>query len=75
MITINCRKAPCFSYGESVKDKDTMLVFKIQKDMKGISTLSFNGHIDDSKFNEIMQETEDDLLNLLYKIENILNKK
>lgn len=58
-----------------ITDKDTMLVFKIQKDMKGISTLSFNGHIDDSKFNEIMQETEDDLLNLLYKIENILNKK
>lgn len=56
-------------------DKDTMLVFKIQKDMKGISTLSFNGYIDDSKFDEIMQETEDDLLNLLYKIENILNKK
>lgn len=58
-----------------ITDKDTMLVFKIQKDMKGISTLSFNGHIDDSKFNEIMQETEDELLNLLYKIENILNKK
>lgn len=58
-----------------ITDKDTMLVFKIQKDMKGISTLSFNGYIDDSKFDEIMQETEDDLLNLLYKIENILNKK
>lgn len=58
-----------------ITDKDTMLVFKIQKDMKGISTLSFNGYIDDSKFDEIMQETEDDLLNLLCKIENIINKK
>lgn len=58
-----------------ITDKDTMLVFKIQKDMNGINTLSFNGHIDDNKFNEIIQETEDDLLNLLCKIENIINKK
>lgn len=58
-----------------ITDKDTILVFKIQKDMNGINTLSFNGYIDDTKFNEIIQETEDDLLNLLCKIENIINKK
>ena len=58
-----------------ITDKDTMLVFKINKDMGGINILSFNNIISDNKYEELMAEIEDDLFNLLDKIENILSKK
>lgn len=58
-----------------ITDKDTMLVFKINKDMGGINILSFNGAISNDKYEELMNGIEDDLFNLLDKIENILSKK
>lgn len=57
-----------------ITDKDTMLVFKIQKDMGGVNVLSFNNIISDNKYEELMAEIEDDLFNLLDKIENILKR-
>ena len=53
-------------------DKDAMLVFKIQKDMGGINVLSSNTIISDDKYEELMNEIEDDLFNLLDKIEKTL---
>lgn len=57
-----------------ITDKNTMLIFKIQKDMEGINILGFNGFINDKEFNEITEELEDDLLAILDKLEKILNK-
>ena len=55
-----------------ITDKDTILVFKVQKDFEGVSVLSFNEHIANDKFDLMMKEIEDDLLNILNKIENII---
>lgn len=57
-----------------ITDKNTMLIFKIQKDMEGIDILGLNGFINDKEFNEITEELEDDLLAILDKLEKILNK-
>lgn len=57
-----------------ITDKNTMLIFKIQKDMEGINILGLNGFINNKEFNEIMEELEDDLLIILDKLEKILNK-
>lgn len=57
-----------------ITDKDTMLVFKIQKDMGGISVLSLNGIVNDDKYEELMDEIADDLFNLLDKIEKTLKR-
>lgn len=57
-----------------ITDKNTMLIFKIQKDMEGINILGLNGFINNKEFNEITEELEDDLLIILDKLEKILNK-